>query len=183
MTQLDELTTEDLDLISYGLWARHEEDIEEHALQISLQKTAAALQSTADFHQSMEMVQFTMIQGLVDMAYSKGVAVKDRLERQGRLVANLEHEADGSEIYEEKVNREMWKLRQLEAQYWYWRQAWKAFHTQYNKTVSIMQSDGRYDFLDRQWEPAHVRYERSNKVRESRKHTASELAARAAARK
>lgn len=183
MFNLDEMTKDDLDLISYGLWAKHEEDVEEKALEISLTKTAAALQSTADFHPSMEMVQFTMIQGLVDMAYSKGVAVSDRLEKQGRLVANLEREADGSEIYEEKVDREMWKLRQLQAQYWYWRQAWKAFHGQYKKTVGIMQSEGKYDFLDRQWKPPHERFAQMERVKHMNSQTASKVAAAAAGRK
>ncbi len=182
MFNLDEMTKDDLDLISYGLWAKHEEDVEEKALEISLTKTVAALQSTADFHPSMEMVQFTMIQGLVDMAYSKGTAVADRMERQGKLVANLEHEADGSEIYEAKVDREMWKLRQLQAQHWYWQQAWKAFHGQYKKTVSIMQAEGKYDFLDRQWKPPAQRFQEAERVAKSRSITASAAAAAGAGR-
>jgi hypothetical protein len=155
---IDDYNAEALDRISEALYPRQEGDVDTNQLVKSLEHTAQAMMSTADFHPSLEMVQFLMIQNLCDMAYNKGCAVLDRLQELNRTIHNKEREADGSEFFEDSIDKLMWRKRQLELQHWYWQRAWQAWRKVYVKTVMVMKAEGTYQDIPDDWLPPHIRY-------------------------
>jgi len=155
---IDDYNAEALDRISEALYPRQEGDVDTNQLVKSLECTALAMMSTADFHPSMEMVQFLMIQNLVDMAYNKGCAVLDRLQEHNRRIANAAKDADGTEFYEDRIEKLMWRKRQLEMQHWFWQRAWVAWRKVYVKTVMVMKGEGTYQDIPDDWLPPHIRY-------------------------
>lgn len=155
---IEEYNAEWLDRLSEAIFPRHEGDVDEKELVDSIERCIKLLMSTADFAAGLEMVTFTMIQGLCDMAYNKGCGVLDRLQQLHKQLQNLAPEADGTEFYEEKIEKLKWKQRQLEAQHFYWQRFWKAARKVYVRTVMLMKSEGTYTDLPDDWLPPQERY-------------------------
>lgn len=185
--EIQDYNMESLDAINRALYPEVHDSWDQEDMEGSIRRTAAALVSTADFDPAVEMCQFTMAQALVDMAFNKGTGVVDRIDQAIRLLNEIERDNDGTEIFEQRLERQLWKVDQLKKQRWYWQRCWKALHANYITVVTVMKGDGTYDWIPDNWEPPAKRYAHlgADKKRqlEVRRQTATSAAAAAQVRK
>jgi len=73
---------------------------------------------------------------------------------------NLGRENDATEIYQERVNRLIWKRTNLEKQLVFWRAYLTAAKRVYRHTVLCMQDGTSYDWVPADWEPLQKRMEK-----------------------
>lgn len=154
---INDYTAEELNRISDALWPSEIEDVDQKAVTDSITKMIRGLQSTADYVPALDMVQWSMSQALTDMAYNKGRYTSDKLAQVGQQLAESSREADGTEIFAQKVDKLMWRKRQLELQLQYWRFFFKAARDEYRRTTMLLQQEGSYDFLPADWEAPEKR--------------------------
>jgi hypothetical protein len=184
---IQEYNTESLDAINRALYPEEHDAWDQEDMEGSIRRTAAALVSTADYDPAVEMCQFIMAQGLVDMAFNKGTSVVERLDQAIHQLQQIERRNDGTEIFEQELEKQIWRVDQLKKQRWYWQRCWKALHANYIKVITVMKNEGTYDWIPDNWEPPAKRYAHLNEDKkrqlERRKITATSAAAAAQVRK